>query len=166
MQDPLLNPGSPTDRIEKQIQIAAPIARVWRALTDHNEFGSWFRVKLESPFVAGQSLRGRVTYPGYEHVVFDIRVIAIEPRRYFSYAWHPYAVDPQYNYDADRRTLVEFFLSPASGGTLLKVTESGFDAIPPGRRSEAFRMNSAGWHEQVGNIARHVSQNPAMPSEP
>ena len=83
-----------TDRIEKQIELKAPPARVWRALTDYREFGTWFRVKLAEPFAAGATVRGQVTYPGYEHLVFEVLVKEMRPEQLFSFLWHPYAVDP------------------------------------------------------------------------
>jgi uncharacterized protein YndB with AHSA1/START domain len=149
---------SDTDRIHKQIQLNAPVDRVWRALTDHREFGQWFRVILESPFIVGKVTRGRITYPGYEHLVMEVVVKTIEPQRIFSFTWHPYAVDPAVDYSKEKPTLVEFRLEPRSGGTLLTVTESGFDAIPAVRRDEAFRMNSGGWEQQVENIKAHVER--------
>jgi uncharacterized protein YndB with AHSA1/START domain len=130
---------------------------VWRALTDHKEFGTWFRVNLNGPFVAGKTVTGQVTYPGFEHVKFDVLVEKIEPERYFSFRWHPYAVDPKVDYSKEPMTLVEFRLEEASGGTSLAVVESGFDRIPAHRRDEAFRMNSGGWAAQVENIRRHVA---------
>lgn len=151
---------SSTDRIEKRIELKAPVARVWRALTDHNEFGAWFRVNLEAPFVVGETTRGRITYPGYEHLVMEVAVQEMEPERLFSFHWHPGAVDPDVDYSKEPPTLVEFKLEPAGCGTLLLVTESGFDAIPAGRRDEAFRMNDRGWTEQVKNIESHVTKNP------
>lgn len=54
---------SPTDRIEKEIVLRAPRARVWKALTDSREFGTWFRVALDGPFEAGKRITGRMTYP-------------------------------------------------------------------------------------------------------
>ena len=147
---------SSTDRIERSIQLNAPVARVWRALTDHEEFGTWFRVSLESPFVPGQRTRGRITYPGYEHLVMDVVVERMEPERLFSFRWHPYAVDPKVDYSREPPTLVEFRLETTASGTLLTVTESGFDALPEARRDEAFRMNDGGWAEQLKNVERHV----------
>jgi uncharacterized protein YndB with AHSA1/START domain len=153
---------SDTDRIEKRIELNATPARVWRALTDHREFGQWFRVKLEGPFQPGKSTRGRITYPGYEHLVMEIVVERIEPGRLFSFRWHPYAVDPKVDYSKEPMTLVEFRLEKTAGGggTLLVVTESGFDAIPAARRDEAFRMNSGGWTQQLKNIEAHVTTTP------
>ena len=148
------------DRIEKQIELKAPLSRVWRALTDYREFGEWFRVKLEGPFVEGQVARGQVLHPGYEHVVWQAVVQRIEPERLFSFTWHPYAVDPKVDYSTETPTLVEFRLEKSAGGTLLKLTESGFDKIPAGRRSEAFLRNDNGWTAQMKNIESYVTQNP------
>src|ERR1700722_15157582 len=145
-----------SDRIEKRIELAAPVSRVWRALTDYREFGAWFRVELEGPFVPGQIARGRITHPGYEHVIWQATVQKIEPERLFSFTWRPYAIDPNVDYSHEEPTLVEFRLEPTPGGTLLSTPESGFDKIPAGRRAEAFRMNERGWAAQLENIARHV----------
>jgi uncharacterized protein YndB with AHSA1/START domain len=145
------------DRIEKRIELKAPVARVWRALTDCREFGEWFRVKLEGPFVPGQVARGQITHPGYEHVTWQARVQKIEPERYFSFTWHPYAIDPKVDYSQEQPTLVEFKLEEMAGGTLLLIIESGFNNIPANRRDEAFRKNDGGWAAQLKNIARHVA---------
>ncbi|HEU5057415.1 MAG TPA: SRPBCC family protein [Kofleriaceae bacterium] len=149
-----------TDRIEKQIELKASPARVWRALTDHREFGEWFRVALAEPFAPGRTVRGKVTYPGYEHLVFDAVVDEMRAEELFSFRWHPAAVDPAVDYSAEPHTRVEFRLQPAAGGTRLTVTESGFDRLPPERRHEAFRMNEGGWTQQVKNIEEHVGRAP------
>jgi uncharacterized protein YndB with AHSA1/START domain len=146
------------DRIEKQIELKAPVSRVWRALTDYREFGEWFKVKLEGPFVAGKVSRGNITHPGYEHLQMEVAVQKIEPERLFSYTWHPYAIDPKVDYSGEIPTLVEFRLEPTDKGTLLTVTESGFDKVPSSRRAEAFRMNDGGWAQQTKNIESHVAQ--------
>ena len=148
---------SSTDRIEKEILLQAPVARVWRALTDAGEFGTWFRVALDGPFVAGQRLVGRITHPGYEHVTMELLVERMDAETLFSYRWHPYAVDPAVDYSQEPTTLVEFRLSPKGGGTLLSVVESGFDRVPAHRRDEAFRMNERGWAGLLKNIERHVA---------
>ncbi len=144
--------------IEKRIELKAPISRVWRALTDYREFGQWFGAKLDAPFVAGQASRGQITYPGYEHLKWEAVVQKIEPEHFFSFTWHPYAIEPNVDYSHETPTLVEFRLEETWNGTLLRVTESGFDKIPSDRRAEAFRMNDRGWAEQMTNIERHVSQ--------
>ena len=130
-----------SDRIEKRIELNAPVSRVWRALTDHREFGEWFRVKLDGPFVKGQASRGYITWPGYEHLKWEAMVKEIEPERLFSFTWHPYAVDPKADYSGETPTLVEFKLEQTATGTLLLPTESGFDKVPDARRLEAFRKN-------------------------
>jgi uncharacterized protein YndB with AHSA1/START domain len=149
-----------SDRIEKVIDLKAPVSRVWRALTDHQEFGTWFRVRLEGPFVPGQVSRGNITYPGYEHVRWEAVVQAMEPERRFSFTWHPYAVDSKADYSQEPSTLVEFTLEQIPTGTRLRIVESGFDRLPAHRRDEAFRMNEGGWSAQAENIARHVEPNP------
>jgi len=149
-----------TDRIEKRIELKAPLARVWRALTDYREFGEWFRVKIEGPFVAGEVSRGHITHPGYEHLQWEAVVTAIEPERLFSFTWHPYAVDPKMDYSQEPQTLVEFRLEKTGEGTLLTVTESGFDKIPAARRAEAFMRNEGGWAQQMKNIERYVAEKP------
>lgn len=146
-----------TDFIEKQIELKAPVSRVWRALTDYREFGTWFQVALEGPFVAGKITRGHITYPGYEHIKMEVAVQKIEPETFFAYTWHPYAIDTNVDYSGETPTLVEFRLAPKGGSTLLLVRESGFDAIPEHRRAEAFRMNDSGWAGQLVNIENYVT---------
>ena len=146
-----------TDRIEKKILLHATRSRVWRALVSAEEFGVWFGVKLTDPFAPGATVRGKITAPGYEHLTLEMQVEQIEPERYFSYRWHPYAIDPAVDYSREPTTLVEFQLLEVSNGTRLTIVESGFDKIPPERRAEAFRMNDSGWAGQIKNIERHVS---------
>ena len=148
------------DRLEKRIEVKAPVSRVWRALTDYREFGEWFRVKLDRPFVEGQVSRGQITYPGYEHLKWEAVVQKMEPERLFSFTWHPYAIDAKADYSKEPPTLVEFKLEKTPTGTLLLLTESGFDKIPAGRRLDAFRMNDGGWTQQMKNIESHVTQTP------
>jgi len=148
---------SNTNRIEKTVLLKAPLTRVWRALSDAAEFGSWFGVAFDNGrFEAGQRIQGKITTPGYEHVVFDVTVERTEPERLLSFRWHPYAIDPAVDYSTEPTTLVVFELEAVDGGTLLRVVESGFDALPSMRAREAFPMNTRGWEEQLRNIARHV----------
>ena len=146
--------------IEKRIELNAPVSRVWRALTDYREFGEWFRVKLDGPFMPGEISTGHITYPGYEHLKWEAAVRKMEPERLFSFTWHPYAVDPKVDYSNEPPTLVEFRLEPKDKGTVLYLTESGFDTLPKDRRFEAFRMNEDGWTEQMTNIENHLKQRP------
>ncbi len=145
-----------SDRIEKSIELKAPQSRVWKALTDHREFGTWFGVRLDGPFMPGQPSTGQLTIKGLEHIRWSAMVQKIEPERYFAYKWHPYAKDPKVDYSGEPMTLVEFFLEKSAKGTLLRVVESGFDKLPPERRDISFRMNDGGWGKQLGNIAKHV----------
>jgi uncharacterized protein YndB with AHSA1/START domain len=150
------------DRIEKQIELKAPVSRVWRALTDFREFGEWFRVKLDGPFVEGRVSRGSMTCPGYEHVKWEAVVEKMEPERLFSFTWpHPksFARDEYCgDYSNHPRTLVEFRLERTKNGTLLRITESGFDHFPGDLRREAFRRNQGGWMEQMKNIEAYVAK--------
>lgn len=146
-----------TDRIEKTVVLKAPRSRVWRAIADAKEFGTWFGARLQGAFTPGARVQGPVTYPGYEHVTMDITVEQVEPERLLSFRWHPNAVDPAFDYSGEPTTLVELHLEEVEGGTRLTVIESGFDRIPLARRAQAFEANEGGWTEQVRNIARHVS---------
>jgi uncharacterized protein YndB with AHSA1/START domain len=148
------------DRIEKRIELKAPVSRVWRAITDYREFGEWFKVKMEGPFVAGKVALGQITHPGYEHVQMRMTVVTIEPERLFSFTWHPYGIDPKVDYSKETPTLVEFKLAKSGDGTVLEITESGFDKVPSERRDEAFRMNDSGWAQQVKNIESYVAARP------
>lgn len=146
------------NRIEKEIVVHAPRAKVWRAITDFREFGKWFQAEMKDPFVAGALSKGRITHLGYEHLTLEVHVERMEPEHLFSWRWHPYAVDPQQDYSNEPTTLVLFELEEIPQGTRIRVTESGFDNIPLARRSEAFRMNSQGWAAQIQNVARYVDQ--------
>jgi len=112
---------------------------------------------MKDTFAPGARAQGRITYPGYEHLMLDITVERMEAERFFSWRWHPYAVDAKHDYSSEPTTLVECELTEVAGGTRLKIVESGFDRIPVARRSEAYRMNSEGWAEQVQNIAKYVA---------
>ena len=145
------------DKIEQNISLSAPIDRVWRAVSDHREFGTWFKVMLDQPFVAGQRSTGHMTNKGYEHVRWNASVDAVEPPHRLAFRWHPYAIEPGRDYSNEPTTLVEFMLEPDGDGTRLRVVESGFDALPDSRRDEAFRMNSNGWVKQVENIRDYLA---------
>lgn len=149
-----------TDRIEKRIVLRAPRARVWRALSNAEEFGAWFGVDLRGvAFAPGVTVRGKITIPGYEHLTLEMTIERLEPERLLSYRWHPYAVDPAVDYSQEPTTLVVFELDDAPEGTLLTVVESGFDRIPLARRAEAWRMNDRGWAAQLRNIEAHVGRS-------
>jgi len=142
-----------TDRIEKRVVLRAPRSRVWRAISDAKEFGTWFRLTLDGAFAAGKTVRGR-----HDNFKVEMRIERIEPERYFSYRWHPYPKDPAKDYAEEPMTLVEFTLEDAEGGgTALTIVESGFDRIPLARRAEAFRMNTEGWGSQIKNLERYVA---------
>jgi len=147
-----------TDFIEKQITLRAPVERVWRAITDAEQFGQWFMVDLETPFRLNELTCGRIRVPGYENVRWEAKVVALEAPRLFALEWHPYAVDPEVDYSSEPPTRVEFRLEPAGEGTRLTIVESGFDALPPGRRAEALPRNTEGWTHQIRNIEAYVDR--------
>jgi uncharacterized protein YndB with AHSA1/START domain len=157
-----------TDRIEKKILLRASRARVWRAISDSKEFGSWFGVRFDGPFKVATSMRGTIVpttvdpetakqQKAYEGVTFEIQVERLEPERLFSFRWHPYAVDRDADYSKEETTLVEFELSEAKGEVLLTVSESGFDRIPIARRAKAFAANDGGWSKQVELIEKYLA---------
>jgi uncharacterized protein YndB with AHSA1/START domain len=156
------------DRIEKQVVLRAPLDRVWRAISDSQEFGRWFGVRIDGPFVAGASVTATITGTTVDKEVAEMQrphagakatwqVVAVEPPRRLAYRWHPFAVEPGVNYADEPTTLVEFTLSPTTDGVLLTIVESGFDAIPAARRSAAFDANSGGWAKQVELVRRYLA---------
>ena len=150
-----------TDRIEKQIILDAPSSRVWRALTDVSQFNAWFGVSLEAPFEPGAEVSGKINIRSYDHVTMRIWIKKMDPERFFSFRWHPYAVEPGVDYAAEPTTLVSFTLEEVPEGTKLTIIESGFDAIPASRRAKAFGMNDKGWTGQAENIRKFLAATQA-----
>lgn len=160
--------GTTTDRIEKKILLRAPLARVWRAISDSHEFGAWFGVAFDGPFAPGAHMSGRIVptradeeiaklQEPYEGRAFDVTIERVEPEHLFSFRWHPFAIDPNVDYSSEPTTLVVFELAAAEGGTLLTITESGFDAIPLARRAQAFTANEGGWTHQSRLIEKYLA---------
>lgn len=147
-----------SDRIEQKILLRLPLARVWRALTDAEEFGEWFGVKLAGAFAPGTAVKGTITEEGYEGLRFEMVIDRIEPQRLFSWRWHPYAIDPEVDYSDEPPTGVVCKLEEVADGTLLTLAETGFDAIPAARRAEAYRMHEQGWAAQMKNIERYLAK--------
>lgn len=146
-----------TDRIETRLELRAPRARVWRAITDAGQFGAWFGARVEGAFTPRTTVRAYFSACGHDNLPVDLQVEQVEPEHYFSYRWHPYAVDPNADYSAEPTTLVEFHLEEAAGGTVVTIVESGFDRLPFARRAEAYRMNDKGWVAQAANLAKYVA---------
>jgi uncharacterized protein YndB with AHSA1/START domain len=158
-----------TDRIEKKILLRAPRKRVWRALADSTEFGSWFGMKFDGPFVPGASVRGTIVpttvdaevakaQKEYEGLPVEIAIEQMEPERLFSFRWHPFAVERGVDYSKEPTTLIVFVLEEVADGTMLSVTESGFDRIPLARRAKAFTANEQGWGMVVKLIQEYLVQ--------
>ena len=147
------------DRIEKVVELAAPVARVWRAITDHHEFGEWFRVRLDRPFKVGETTTGNITYPGHEHMEWVSVTEQMDHERLFAFSWPPSAIDPDTVYESDAKVTVEFRLEPTEdGGTRLTITEKGFLQFPESKRLEVLRSNSEGWDIQAQHIVAHVKR--------
>ena len=157
-----------SDRIVKTVLLRAPLERVWRAISEAQQFGAWFGVAFEGPFVPGAPLVGRIvptqadaevakTQEAYRGAKFEIVVDRIEPMRRFCFRWHPFAVDPDVDYSKEPMTLVAFDLEKATGGTRLTITESGFDGLPASRRATAFTMNEEGWAAQATLVEKYLS---------
>jgi uncharacterized protein YndB with AHSA1/START domain len=147
------------DRIVKVIELKATVSRVWRALSDPDEFGQWFRVKLDGPFEPGARSTGKMTYPGYEHYPWLAVVEHMEHERLLSFRWHDFDEKSGIDVAEQPATLVEFRLEPIPEGTRLTITESGFEALPDHRRLEVLRGNTEGWAIQANNIAAHVASS-------
>ncbi len=162
---------STTDRIEKQVLLRAPQERVWRAISDAREFGSWFGMEFDGAFAPGTEIRGRIVPTKADPNVAKNQepftgqpstfvVDRIEPMHTFSYRWHPFAIYPTIDYSSEPMTLVTFTLAPADGGTLLTIVESGFDAIPLARRAEAFEADTMCWDTTTELVGKHIALRP------
>lgn len=166
-----------TNKIEKRVTLRAPVSRVWRAITDTREFGSWFGFQFEGDFAPGKAVRGRFQGQLDEAAIIERQkslgvrpsklklpapdatfctVERIEPERYFSFRWIPYGIDAEIDPENEPTTLVEFQLEPVAEGTLLTIVESGFERVPAHRRERAFRMNEGGWAAQADNVKKYV----------
>jgi uncharacterized protein YndB with AHSA1/START domain len=157
-----------TDRIEKSVLLRAPRERVWRAISDSKQFGRWFGVQFDGPFVAGASIVGKMVtttvdaevakrQEAYKGHRFEFAVDRVEPMRFFSFRWHPFAMDSSVDYSKEPSTLVAFVLEEVQDGTRLTVTESGFDQIPIERRAKAFAANEGGWAAQMKLIEKYLA---------
>jgi len=154
-------------KIEKQVVLRAPLERVWRAISDAEEFGRWFGVRFDGPFVAGGSVTAAISpttvdteaakrQEPHAGVTSTWQIVAVEPPRRFAYRWHPFAVDPEVDYDREPTTLVEFTLAQRPDGVLLTITESGFEAIPEARRGPSFEANGEGWTIQTTLVRKYI----------
>jgi len=158
-----------TDRIEKQVLLNASRERVWRALSEADQFGIWFGVRFDGPFVAGEMLTGHIVptqadenvaamQKPYEGMPFAWRVETIEPMQRIAFRWHPYGVEKDVDYESEPMTLIVFELHDAPEGILLTVAESGFDKLPPERRAKAFAANEGGWTHQMKLIEQYLAR--------
>lgn len=152
------------DRIEKSVVLHAPLDRVWRAIADATEFGRWFGVRVDGPFVAGSVVNAEMTGTlideavaaeqcAHPHGPFPLQIVSVQPRRQLAFRWNPL---PGTEF-AELFTLVEFTLSETADGVRLTVVESGFDALPAGPRRSAWTDNDRGWTIQLDLVGRYVT---------
>ncbi len=146
------------DVIKQEILIEAPVATVWRALVDYEQFGRWFQVKLDQPFAVGGMSTGYMTLPGHEHVVWEAKVLEIQEHQRFVFSGPPYAENTDVDLRAEPWLTTVFTLIETESGTLVRVVESGFSQLSPSIRTRALTGNTEGWAFQVKNLARYVSQ--------
>ena len=146
------------DKIEKVVELNAPLARVWRAITNHEEFGEWFHVRLDQPFEVGKTTTGQITYPGHEDMKWTSVTERMEHESLFVFSWPPGDMDPDTDYDEDAKVFVEFRFEPTESGTRLTITESGFLQFPEAKRLEILRGNTEGWNIQAENISNYVTK--------
>jgi uncharacterized protein YndB with AHSA1/START domain len=153
--------------IEKHTLLKAPLDKVWDALTDSRQFGIWFGMELDGPFVAGQPISGRIRptqvdpdvakmQEPYDGMLVSWVIDCIEPKRLFSMRWHPYAIDRNVDYSDEPMTLITFTLKETNEGVELTVTETGFEHIPAHRRAEALKANAGGWAKQMELIDAYL----------
>ena len=144
--------------IQKQVVIKSNMENVWKSLVDYQEFGTWFKAKFETPFSKGETSRGYMTEPGYDNIKIEITIQEMIPESRFSYQWHPFAVDPDYDYSQDEKTTVTFSLTKDGYATILHVKEVGFFKLPQGRRLKSYQMNEEGWGIQMENIKNYLEK--------
>jgi uncharacterized protein YndB with AHSA1/START domain len=156
------------DKIEKKVLLHAPLERVWQAISDAQQFGSWFGARFDGPFRAQSRLSGAITPTSvdpevaklqkpHEGKAFEFWVDRIEPMRYIAFRWHPFAIEPNIDYTKEPTTLIEFTLQAIGEATELTIVESGFENIPIARRADAFRANEGGWTHQMKLIERYLA---------
>lgn len=157
-----------TDRIEKRILLKAPLERVWRAVSDAEQFGHWFGIRFDGPFVAGATVTGTMTPTAVDDEVARTQepyagmrdtweIVAVDEPRRLAFRWHPYGGEDGADNSREPTTLVEFTLAEEPDGVLLTVVESGFDALPAERRTGAFEANSGGWAIQVTLVQKYLA---------
>lgn len=145
-------------KLEKRVLLRAPRSRVWSALTDVKKFCEWFGLEpADGAFVPGARLH-MVASKELDGGDFDIFVEQVQPEHLFSWRWHPGSQDPTLDYSVEPTTLVVFTLADAPGGTMLTITESGFDQISLARRARVFGENQQGWDFQVERLERYVNE--------
>ena len=146
------------DRIDRTIELAAPLDRVWRALVTPSEIAAWFRVGIEGPLTLGNEVWMTWAEPNQPPKRFRIRVVEMDAPRRFAWEWHPGEIDSAIDYSREPRTRVTFTLEATPGGTRLTLSETGFTAVSLARRAKVFKDNSQGWTEVLTWFKDHVEK--------
>jgi uncharacterized protein YndB with AHSA1/START domain len=139
-------------QIERETDIAAPVEKVWAAITEASHLGTWF-----GDAGATVDLRpgGRITLSFKGHGTVQAVIEKVEPTSYLSYRWTgPLGGEPV----AGRSTLIEFSLLPTESGTRLRVVESGFAEleVTEEERNGYYNGNVDGWQQKVEELRQHV----------
>ena len=146
------------EQIEREVVIAAPVERVWAAITEAEHLGTWF-----GDDGAEVDLRpgGTLTLRWKEHGTFHTTIAAVEPPRLLSWRW---TINAGEEPREDNSTLVEFILTPEGDGTRLRVVESGFRGLdlPEEQRAARVADNTQGWFEELEELRQYVLQTSRM----
>lgn len=156
-----------SNKIEKTTTLKAPLAKVWRAISDSAAFGTWFGMTIDGPFVEGQTVMGAIAktqvddevakhQEPYVGMPCELRIERIVPLKLFAFRWHP-GTDPDLEPSAPT-TLVTFEIEEVPDGTRLTITESGFEALPIERRAKAFTESEGGWAAQLSLVAKYLAR--------
>lgn len=147
-----------TDAIERKVFLRASRKNVWDDITDPKLFAEWFSMDIKGTFEPGNKITGTVNFKEHEKMIVDAKIDEMVPQKVFSWYWHPFPADPNFDYSKEAMTHISFELKDSPGGTLLTVTESGFDKLSPSRRNETYNANSEGWDMVLKSIEKHFGE--------
>jgi uncharacterized protein YndB with AHSA1/START domain len=149
---PTANPPASIDAdaftVSRTIMIAAPLEKVWAAITEPEHIAQWAgqQATIDAVRVGG---KGTWTFEGHGSVPLVIE--QLDAPHSISYRWgstESEAIDPVAS------TVFTFTLEPADGGTMLSVVESGFNNLgdPPARMED----NRGGWTHELDELVAYV----------
>lgn len=145
------------DRVEKSLDVRAPRSRVWRAISDAREFGTWFGLgeplELQGTFEPGGRIL--VRWAGRREPELFCTIERVEPERLLAFRWVPYEIADGDDPARHPTTLIEMRLADCDIGTRLTISESGFAALPADKQYKR-DQNGMGWAIQLQSIAQHL----------